>query len=108
MHSMLPEALGPPEQQDLNTEFVLDRLARWHVDWEKPERQAVLETCPWLVQQDSRLWWGADDFAAAVGLEPRHPERVLDNPDPAANEFRRRCVRVFWDGLTDAQRRVWS
>ncbi len=99
---------GTPSDRSSVPRFILDRLARWHASWEQPDRQAVLETCPWLVQQDSRLWWGADHFAAALGIEPRHPERVLNPPDPAMRELSRRCVRVFWDLLTEAQRQIWK
>ena len=66
-----------------------------------------LRRSAWLVQQDFRLWWGADRFAAALGIKTRHPERVLNPPDPAMREMSRRCVRVFWDLLTEAQRRIW-
>ena len=101
-------APGTPDEQFERAKVILDRLARWHVGWEQPDRKAILERCPWLVQQDSRLWWGADHFAAALGINPRHPERVLNPSDPAMRELSRRCVRVFWDMLTEAQRQVWK
>jgi len=46
---------------------VLDGLARLHVWWEHPERQARLGACPWLVPMERVLWCEAASFAGLLG-----------------------------------------
>lgn len=59
-------ALQPPEAV-ARVSLVLDRLARLHSWWERPEQQAKLHACPWLVPTERFLWSEAGSCAVALG-----------------------------------------
>lgn len=91
-----------PKDRFEQTSFMLDKLASWHVAWEHPKRQAALMAHPWLIQQETRLWSGADLYADCLGQEPRHPEQVPDKP------LARRRVKIFLNWLSEPDRVIWE
>ena len=64
---------------------VLDGLARLHVWWEHPERQARLSACRWLVPFERALWCEAAEFARVLGKPA--PAGLAPGSEPA-EEFR--------------------
>lgn len=47
--------------------LVLDRMARLHTHWERPEQRPILRRCSWLVPGERYLWSEAASVAAALG-----------------------------------------
>lgn len=65
------EAPLQPAEAMARVSLVLDRLARLHSWWERPEQQARLRACPWLVPTERFLWCEAGSCAAALGRGAR-------------------------------------
>jgi Phosphotransferase enzyme family len=66
-----------PAQALTRARLVLERMARLHVRWERPDRQATLRRCPWLVPMERFLWFEADRCAAALGHAARPGSRPV-------------------------------
>jgi hypothetical protein len=49
---------------------ILDRLARLHTRWERPEHQATLRRASWLVPLERFLWCDAGSCAVVLGKTP--------------------------------------
>jgi hypothetical protein len=64
---------------------ILDRLARFHTWWERPDRQATLRRCPWLVSMERFLWCDAVSCATALG---RAPARGIAPGRAVTDEYR--------------------
>jgi hypothetical protein len=65
------EAPLQPAEAVARASLVLDRLARLHSWWERPEQQSRLRACPWLMPAERFLWCEAGSCAAALGREAR-------------------------------------
>jgi hypothetical protein len=61
------EAPLPPAEALARARQILDRLARFHTWWERPDRQATLRRCPWLVPMERYLWCDAASCATVLG-----------------------------------------
>lgn len=103
-HAPLPHA-----EALARARVILDRLARLHVRWERPERLATLRRHGWLVPMERYLWCDADRCAAALG---RPPLRGMPPGCDVTDEFRANVAairawipagdrplfeRLFWD-----------
>jgi phosphotransferase family enzyme len=64
------EAPLPPAEALARARQILDRLARFHTWWERPDRQATLRRCPWLVPMERFLWCDAASCATVLGKVP--------------------------------------
>jgi len=100
------DALSESDAADDRTELariVLDRMARWHAAWERPDCQATLAACPWLTTQETRLRCGADTYASCLEDAPQ-PVRPIP---PLMTEVLCPPTRDFLAGLPKAHRRTW-
>jgi hypothetical protein len=60
-----------PAEAEVRVRLVLDRLARLHSWWERPEQQVRLRACPWLIPTERFLWCEAANCAAVLRRLPR-------------------------------------
>jgi hypothetical protein len=95
--------LGPAEAV-VRVRTVLDNLARLHSWWERPEQQAHLGACPWLVPTERFLWCEADTCAAALG----RAARTQAAPGPEVTEEYRADLAAFLAWLPAGDRTVFE
>ena len=85
--------------------FILDRLACFHSNWEKPDRLAELEKYSWLLQQNRYLWAGADLASLFLGRKPREAKKYPSHP---IFEMAEKAVLAFLDWLPEDDRSLWQ
>jgi hypothetical protein len=94
------------EQVIGRAQTILARLARFHVLWEQPERQADLYASAWLRRPETFLWDLAPTYASALG----RPAAANVSPDasaPPSWEGLAADLDAFLETLSD-QRRLWE
>jgi hypothetical protein len=84
--------------------LVLDQVAHWHVLWEQPERQALLDEHPWLISQEQRLRCGADVYAICLGHEPLNIKTTTQPMSQAICPPTRNFVQM----LPESVRPIWE
>lgn len=62
-------AFDSPTEKHENARLLLDRLARFHVCWERTDRLAQLQGHRWLFSQEARLHWVVDCYLKWLGEE---------------------------------------
>jgi hypothetical protein len=90
-----------------HTRAMLRRLARFHALWERPERQAELEACPWLPGPERFLWQGAAAYARALRRPVATPATRATN-EPQPSEELAANLDAFLGGRPPAERRLWE
>lgn len=93
-----------PTEAAAATRLVLDRLARLHTHWERPERQATLRRCPWLVPMERYLWCQAASVAAVLGRAT--PNGIA--PGSALTDEFRADVEAFFAWLPSRDRAMFE
>jgi hypothetical protein len=73
-------------------QVILDRMARLHVWWERPERQAALERYDWLVPGEQLVRCNAASYAAALGETPPPGTMAVG---PVADESRANVIALL-------------
>jgi hypothetical protein len=106
-------AFNSPTGKRENTQFLLDRLARFHVLWERSERLSQLQGYRWLYSQEARLHWGVDCHLKWLGKEytevaDRERLRQFKTSCPDSVEWARPAVTAFLESVPHQDRDLWK
>ena len=98
------EAPLPSTEAVVRARLVLDRMARLHAWWERPERQAVLRRCSWLVPTERHLSCDVASIAAVLGRTV--PAGIVPGSD-ITDEYRA-DVAAFFAWLPSGDRAMFA
>ncbi len=107
MEDVSPEldAFRHPASRQQNLEAaraIIDRVACFHVRWERSDRMRILEQYPWLLKQEPRL----QIFTDANGEVLRGKPRTLQSEEDF--DFARKFFKSFFDWLPAPDRQLWE
>jgi len=86
---------------------ILARLARFHVLWEQPTRQAELHASPWLRRPQEYLWDLAPTYTQALGRSPSAYVPPGASAPPSWDGLAA-DLEAFLETLPVDQRRLWE
>lgn len=95
-----------------NTQILFDRLARFHVLWERSSRLSQLQGYQWLYSQEARLHWGVDCHLKWLEQEytevaDRERLRQFGTFCPDSLEWARPAVTAFLESVPHQDRDLW-